>query len=127
MIIQFGTSNSNCNISYLFSKVKTLRENLYFEINLLDQITKKEELIGKVKFPLVKLINQDEYEIDIGIPDDYGDGYIATIKTKLQFIRSLYRYYQIQANNSEKIKKELESGINEFQKLLNDLNGNNSL
>lgn len=100
------------------------RENLYFEICLYDQIKKKEELIGKVKFPLEKLESQDEYEIDIGIPDGYkSNEFIATINTKLQFIRSYYKYYQIQATKSENMKKELEFSLNEYQKLYQNLNG----
>jgi|LauGreDrversion4_2_1035121.scaffolds.fasta_scaffold70026_3 hypothetical protein len=111
-------------IKIKFSKVNNSRENLYFEICLYDQIKKKEELIGKVKFPLEKLESQDEFEIDIGIPDDYkADEYLATIKTKLQFIRSYYKYYQVLATKSENLKKELESSLNDYQKLYHNLNG----
>lgn len=103
--------------------MNNLRENLYFEISLIDTITKKDEIIGKVKFPIDRLVNQDEYDIDIGIPDDYADGYLATIKTKLQFIRSFYKYYQVLATKSENTKKELEYSLNDYQKLFKNLNG----
>lgn len=97
---------------------------MYFEICLYDQIKKKEEIIGKVKFPIEKLESQDEFEIDIGIPDDYkSDEYLATIKTKIQSIRSYYKYYQILATKSENMKKELEFSLNDYQKLYHNLNG----
>jgi hypothetical protein len=120
----FGTKCSNCTWTIKVSKVNNSRENLYFEICLYDQIKKKEELVGKVKFPLEKLESQDEFEIDIGIPDDYkANEYLATIKTKLQFIRSYYKYYQVLATKTENMKKELESSLNDYQKLYHNLNG----
>jgi hypothetical protein len=70
------------------------------------------------------LANQDEYDIDIGIPNEYNaNESFATIKTKLQFIRSFYKYYQTLATKAEDSKRQLEFGLNDYQKLYQNLNG----
>ena len=104
-----------------------LRDIVYYEIVSLNNKTGQEELIGKVKFPIDKLQNHDEIDIDIGIPYENGDGYLATIKTKIQFVRSFYKYYQSQGTKCEFNKKEFNIALKGYQKILHNLNGTNGL
>ena len=71
-----------------------------------------------------KFTNQDEYELEIGVPDDMdADQEIALIKTKIQFIRSFKKYYDDLAITSERNKDSLEKSLIETQKLFENLNG----
>ena len=83
----------------------------------------KEEIIGKVIFPLEKIDNQDEYEISIDIPNEYNTYNSASIKAKIQFIRSYYKHFQELGLKTENNITNFELSLKESQKLFDNLNG----
>jgi len=75
-------------------KVNNGKEKFYLEICATDLSSNSSEVLGRVNLPLdEKFPTQDEYVLDIGIPDEMSNNNIATISTKIQFIRSYKRYY----------------------------------
>jgi len=104
-------------------KVNNGKEKFYLEICATDLNSNSSEVLGRVNLPLdEKFPTQDEYVLDIGIPDEMSNNNIATISTKIQFIRSYKQYYDDLAINSEKNKESLEQSLRESQKLFENLN-----
>ena len=116
---------SNCILALLIiSKVNNLNDVLRFDICLGDGNREKEEIIGSVRCPIDRVENQEEYEVEIIVPDDRNpDNPKAKIGAKMQFIKSFYQYYQDLMLKAEGNKKNLEVLIKESQKLFENLNG----
>lgn len=69
-----------------------------------------------------KIDNQDEYELSIAIPDDYNIYKSASIKAKIQLIRSYYKYFQDLSLKTENNLNNYEMSLKESQKLFDNLN-----
>lgn len=84
----------------------------------------KEEIVGSVRFPVDKVENQEEYEVEIIVPEERNpDSPVAKIGAKLQIIKSYYQYYQELMLKAEENKRSLENLMKESQKLFENLNG----
>ena len=116
---------SNCILALLIiSKVNNLNDVLRFDICLGDGNREKEEIIGSVRCPIDRVENQEEYEVEIIVPDDRNpDNPKAKKGSKMKFIKSFYQYYQDLMLKTEGNKKNLEVLIKESQKLFENLNG----
>jgi hypothetical protein len=80
----------NCKL-FLFKKSKVIKkEILYFEVLTIDRRGTK-EILGAVKFPLDKIERQEEYDLELEIPDENDERIItAKINAKIKFIWSIY-------------------------------------
>lgn len=106
-------------ISSLQSKVKNISDELSFEI------CEGSNVLGKLVLPLVKLENQEEYDLHIEIPDENRDNEsFAKLNTKCQFIKSYYNFYRDNALKAESNKKDYEASLKDSKKLFDNLNGN---
>ena len=84
----------------------------------------KEEIVGSVRCPIDRVENQEEYEVDIIVPDENNpDNPKAKIGAKMQFIKSFYQYYQDLMIKTEDNKRYLENLLKESQKIFENLNG----
>ncbi len=96
---------------------------MYFEVINNDEFNGRKEVLGTVKFPLVKIERQDEYDLELEIPDDNDDNVImAKINAKIQFIWSIYKYYQDQLTKSERVLQNCQAMLTKTNKLLENLN-----
>ena len=95
-----------------------------FEICVGDGRKEKEEIVGSVRCPIDRVENQEEYEVDIIVPDENNpDNPKAKIGSKMQFIKSFYQYYQDLMIKTEDNKRNLETLLKESQKIFENLNG----
>ena len=95
-----------------------------FEICSGDGRKDREEVIGSVRCPIDRVENQEEYEVDIMVPDEKNaDNPIAKIGAKMQVIKSFYQYYQELMLKAEDNKRTMETLLKESQKLFENLNG----
>lgn len=79
--------------------------------------------IGMVKFPLDKIERQDEYDLELEIPDENDEKIItAKINAKIRFIWSWYKYYQDLYTKSEKHLQNYTNTIQRTNNLLENLN-----
>ena len=95
-----------------------------FEICTGEGKKEKDEIIGSVRCPIDRVENQEEYEVDIIVPEEKNpDNPVAKISAKMQVIKSFYQYYQELMLKAEENKKNLENLLKESQKLFENLNG----
>jgi len=100
-----------------------LSDLIRFEICTGDGTKDKEEIIGFVHCPIDRVESQEEYEVDIIVPEDKTNSPIGKITAKMQVIKSQYLYYQELMLKAEENKKNLEALLKESQKLFENLNG----
>ena len=95
-----------------------------FEICTGDGKREKEDVIGSVRCPIDRVENQEEYEVEIIVPDENNpENPKAKIGAKMQFIKSFYQYYHDLMLKAEENKRSLETLLKESQKLFENLNG----
>lgn len=98
------------------------RDILYFEVLNTDQFGQK-EVIGAVKFPLDRIEKQEEYDLELEIPDENDDRIImAKINAKIKFVWSVYKLYQDKLNKSERLLQNYNNMLQKTNKLLENLN-----
>lgn len=71
------------------------------ETNLIFEVCNNDKALGQSKVPLNKIINQDEYEIELEISDENNDRSIWNVGAKITLIWSYYKLYQDNFNKSE--------------------------
>lgn len=81
-------------------------------------------LIGSIKFPLENIEKQDEYELELIIPDEEDERInAANIKAKITFIWSEFMLYQELHRESEAELEKLKIMIDNSFRYLEMLNG----
>ena len=104
-------------ISKVFNK-----ENLFFDVYNINE-NNSENLIGTVKFPLDTIEKQEEYDLELEIPDEEDEKVInAKINAKIRFIWSIYKYYQDLYTKSERSLQNYNSQLQKTYQLLDSLN-----
>ncbi len=79
--------------------------------------------LGTVKFPLDRIERQEEYELELEIPDEDDDNLImAKINAKIQFIWSIYKYYQDMYTKNERALQNCNTMLQKTTRLLENLN-----
>ena len=115
----------NCIYNLNDSKIANLNEVIRFEICSGDGRKEKEEIIGFVHCPIDRVESQEEYEVDIIVPEEKNaNNPIAKIGAKMQVIKSFYQYYQELMLKSEENKRILQDLLRDSQKIFENLNGN---
>ena len=85
----------------------------------------KDQILGKIKFPLKQITNQDEYDAILEIPDDNNDQLIILkVKAKLRFIWSYSKLFTDLIIKSEKAINIYERSLEKSNQLVESLNGN---
>lgn len=99
------------------------KDILYFEVINNDEISGRKEVLGTVSFPLNKIERQDEYDLELEIPDENDENVnMAKINAKIQFIWSIYKYYQDLLTKSERVLQNCQAMLVKTNKLLENLN-----
>lgn len=96
----------------------TFSDNFEFPIatkntSLIFEVCNNDKAIGLSKVPLNKILNQDEYEIELEIADDNNDRSIWNIGAKITLIWSYYKLYQ---DNFNKAETNYNNFLNNFEK-----------
>lgn len=120
------TKPSSCKALTLnFTSKVQRRQPLNFEV--LNRKSNREKVaIGSVMLDLNQIMQQDEYEVLLEIPEENNANIISTIHTKITFIWSFYKFYEDQYTKSQKNIKAYESLLEKTTTLLNNLNGKSS-
>jgi len=80
--------------------------------------------LGKIKFPLKQITNQDEYDAILEIPDENDDKLIILkVKAKLRFIWSYSKLFQDLIIKSEKAISVYERSLEKSNQLVDCLSG----
>lgn len=80
--------------------------------------------MGKIKFPLKQITNQDEYDAILEIPDENDDKLIILkVKAKLRFIWSYSKLFQDLIIKSEKAISVYERSLEKSNQLVDCLSG----
>ena len=99
------------------------KDIIYFEVMNNDETTGRKEVLGTVSFPLYKIERQDEYDLELEIPDEHDENVnMAKINAKIQFIWSIYKYYQDQLTKSERVLANCQAMLQKTNRLLENLN-----
>jgi hypothetical protein len=97
------------------------KDILYFEVINNDDSEKL--TLGTVKFPLDRIERQEEYELELEIPDEDDENLImAKINAKIQFIWSIYKYYQDMYTKNERALQNCNIMLQKTTRLLENLN-----
>jgi hypothetical protein len=100
----------------------TSKDILYFDVLNTDRKGAK-EILGTVKFPLDKIERQEEYDLELEIPDENDERIItAKINAKIKFIWSIYKYYQDLLAKSERNLQNCNAMLQKTNKLIENLN-----
>ena len=82
-----------------------------------------ESALGTVKFPLDKIEKQEEYDLELEIPDEYDERIInAKINAKIRFVWSTYKYYQDLYAKSERVLQNYNAMLTRTFQLIENLN-----
>jgi hypothetical protein len=99
------------------------KDIIYFEVINNDEMTGRKEVLGTVSFPLYKIERQDEYDLELEIPDENDENVnMAKINAKIQFIWSIYKYYQDLLTKSERVLQNCQAMLQKTNRLLENLN-----
>lgn len=83
-----------------------------------------EQFLGKVKFPLKRITNQDEYDAYLEIPDEHDEQLIIIkVKAKIRFIWSFLKLFQDLEMKTEKTILSYEKTLLKSNQLIDSLNG----
>ncbi len=81
------------------------------------------DILGTVKFPLDRIERQEEYDLELEIPDENDENLImAKINAKIQFIWSVYKYYQDLSTKNERTLQNCANMLQKTTSLLENLN-----
>jgi hypothetical protein len=81
------------------------------------------DLIGKLSIPFDDINSQDEFECSIEIPEEKDSTrYTGSIKLKLQFIKSHYKYYSDLALKGEAECLECQEDIQKVRQYFENMN-----
>lgn len=99
------------------------KDILYFEVINNDDVHNEKQILGTVRFPLESIERQEEYELELEIPDDNDENIImAKINAKVHFIWSMYKYYQDMLTKSERVLNNCTAMLQKTNRLLENLN-----
>ena len=83
-----------------------------------------EILLGKIRFPLNRITNQDEYDAMLEIPDENDEKLIImNVKAKIRFIWSYLQLFQDLLIKSEKSLYAYEKALRKSTQVIDYLNG----
>ena len=83
----------------------------------------EESALGTVKFPLDKIEKQEEYDLELEIPDEHDEKIInAKINAKIRFVWSTYKYYQDLYAKSERTLQNYNTMLTRTYQLIENLN-----
>lgn len=104
------------------SKVSSIKDELTLEIHD-SQSKDSSDLIGKLNIPFDDITSQDEFECSIEIPEEKDSTrYTGSIKLKIQFIRSYFKYYTDLALKAEEECREWQEDIMKVKQYFENLN-----
>jgi len=110
-----------------YSKVNT--KNTLLKIEVINSANsegenEKDHVLGKIKFPLKQITNQDEYDAILEIPDENDEKLIVIkVKAKLRFIWSYAKLFQDLIIKSEKAISVFQRSLDKSNHLIDSLNG----
>ena len=110
-------------------KPKTKNDLITFELHGINEENNENNEIGQAFLNLNELNKQEEYEIQLTIPDQENssrnineENAAGIIKTKVIFIWSYNDYYKEQLNIENDVYDKIESNLNKTKNYLNQLN-----
>ena len=110
-------------------KPNTKNDLITFELYGINEGNNEKNEIGQAFLKLDELIKQEEYEIQLTIPDQENSSPVNSeenaagiIKTKVIFIWSYKDYYQEQLNIENDVFEKIESNLNKTKNYLDQLN-----
>ena len=110
-------------------KPNTKNDLITFELHGINEGNNENNEIGQAFLNLNELIKQEEYEIQLTIPDQENssrnineENAAGIIKTKVIFIWSYNDYYKEQLNIENDVYDKIESNLNKTKNYLNQLN-----
>ena len=116
-----GDTNVRVNEQYVF-KPKTRKDHFEFILKGKDQYDREIDIGSKV-LNLEGTESQDEYKIEILIPDINDiDKIVADVQTNISFYWSDFDHYSKQVKQTEKKLEKLQKALNQTTNYLNTLN-----
>jgi len=101
--------------------VQSKDSNLIIEV--VNSEAENEFLLGKLKFPLKRITNQDEYDAYLEIPDEHDEQLIIIkVKAKIRFIWSYLKLFQEMQIKTEKTIASYEKILAKSNQLIDSLN-----
>ena len=108
------------SVCYFEFVPKNRNDNIIITIK---EISNGEEIIlGNKEFPLDKITSQEEYEVDIDVPDiNDSNTVISSISAKILLYWSDYQFFSDKRDKTELKIKKIENIIYEIRKYLRDI------